>query len=86
MKTSKIDTTKRTFKVLVSAACVTFVFSLFLAEVSTGKTAKEIDSEANEALKLFSKHMKGAKEFLNAAKDVVVIPNIVKAGLGVGGQ
>ena len=86
MKTSTIDTTKRTFKVLVSAACVTFVFSLFLAEVSTAKTAKEIDSEANEALKLFSKHVKGAKEFLNAAKGVVVIPNIVKAGLGVGGQ
>jgi lipid-binding SYLF domain-containing protein len=86
MKTSTIDTTKRTFKVLVSAACVTFVFSLFLAEVSMAKTAKEIDSEANEALKLFSKHVKGAKEFLNAAKGVVVIPNIVKAGLGVGGQ
>jgi lipid-binding SYLF domain-containing protein len=86
MKTSTIDTTKRTFKVLVSAACVTFVFSLFLGEVSTAKTAKEIDSEANEALKLFSKHVKGAREFLNAAKGVVVIPNIVKAGLGVGGQ
>lgn len=86
MKTSTIDTTKRTFKVLVSAACVTFIFSLFLAEVSMAKTAKEIDSEANEALKLFSKHVKGAKEFLNAAKGVVVIPNIVKAGLGVGGQ
>jgi lipid-binding SYLF domain-containing protein len=86
MKTSTIDTTKRTFKVLLSAACVTFVFSLFLAEVSTAKTAKEIDSETNEALKLFSKHVKGAKEFLNAAKGVVVIPNIVKAGLGVGGQ
>ena len=86
MKTSTIDTTKRTFKVLVSAACVTFVFSLFLAEVSMAKTAKEIDSEANEAPKLFSKHVKGAKEFLSAAKGVLVIPNMVKAGLGVGGQ
>ena len=86
MKTSTIDTTKRTFKVLVSAACVTFVFSFFLAEVSMAKTAKEIDSEVNEALKLFSKHVKGAKEFLSAAKGVLVIPNMVKAGLGVGGQ
>ncbi len=86
MKRSTIDTTKRTFKVFISAACVTFVFSLFLAEVSMAKTAKEIDSEVNEALKLFSKHVKGAKEFLNTAKGVLVIPSIVKAGLGVGGQ
>lgn len=49
------------------------------------KTAKEIDSEVNEALRLFPKHVKGAKEFLNTAKGVLVIPNIVKAGLGVGG-
>jgi lipid-binding SYLF domain-containing protein len=86
MKTSTTDTTKRTLKVLVSAACVTFVFSLFLAEVSMAKTAMEIDSEVNEALKLFPKHVTGAKEFLNTAKGVLVIPNIVKAGLGVGGQ
>jgi len=86
MKRSTIDTTKRTFKVFISATCVTFVFSLFLAEVSMAKTAKEIDSEVNEALRLFPKHVKGAKEFLNTAKGVLVIPSIVKAGLGVGGQ
>ena len=68
------------------AACVTFVFGLFFVGVSAAKTAKEIDPEVNEALKLFSKHVKGAKEFLNTAKGVLVIPNIVKAGLGVGGQ
>jgi lipid-binding SYLF domain-containing protein len=86
MKRRTTDTTNRTFKIVVSAACVTFVFSLFFAGVPTAKTAKEIDPEVNEALKLFSKHVKGAKEFLNTAKGVLVIPNIVKAGLGVGGQ
>jgi lipid-binding SYLF domain-containing protein len=68
------------------ATCLTFVFSLFLAGGAMAKTAKEIDSEVNEAVKLFSKHAKGTKEFLNTAKGVLVIPNIVKAGLGVGGQ
>jgi lipid-binding SYLF domain-containing protein len=86
MKRRTIDTTKRTFRAFMIAACVTFVFGLFFVGVSTAKTAKEIDPEVNEALKLFSKHVKGAKEFLNIAKGVLVIPNIVKAGLGVGGQ
>jgi len=86
MKTSMIDATKRIFNVFIFAVCSTLIFSLFLAEVSMAKTAKEIDSEVNEALKLFSKHVKGAKEFLNTAKGVLVIPSIVKAGLGVGGE
>lgn len=86
MKRRTMDTTKRIFKVFIFAVCSTLIFSLFLAEVSMAKTAKEIDSEVNEALRLFPKHVKGAKEFLNTAKGVLVIPNIVKAGLGVGGE
>lgn len=86
MKRRTMDTTKRIFKVFIFAVCSTLIFSLFLAEGSMAKTAKEIDSEVNEALKLFPKQVKGAKEFLNTAKGVLVIPNIVKAGLGVGGE
>jgi lipid-binding SYLF domain-containing protein len=86
MKKGKIGMTKRVFKVLVLATCLTFLFSFFWAEDSVAKTAKEINSEVNDALKLFSKNVKGSKEFINNAKAVLVIPNIVKAGLGVGGQ
>jgi lipid-binding SYLF domain-containing protein len=86
MKKETTDRANRVFRGLVLAVCITFIFSLFLAEVSVAKTAKEIDSEVNEALNLFSKQVKGTKEFLNKAKGVLIIPNIVKAGLGVGGQ
>lgn len=86
MKKATIGMTKRVFRALVLATCLTFIFSLFLAEGSMAKTAKEINSEVNDGLKLFSKHVKGAKEFINTAKAVLVIPNIVKAGLGVGGE
>ena len=86
MRRRTTDTRKRIFKGFIFAACSALIFSLFLAEISMAKTAKEIDSEVNEALKLFSKHVKGSREFLNTAKGVLVIPNIVKAGLGVGGQ
>lgn len=78
--------TKRVFTILAFAACLTFISMSFLATPSPAKTAKEINSEVNAALKLFSQHVKGGKEFLNAAKGVLVIPNIVKAGLGVGGE
>ena len=86
MKNGTIGMTKRVLRAMGLATCLTFLFSLFLAGGAMAKTAKEIDSEVNEAVKLFSKHVKGTKEFLNTAKGMLVIPNIVKAGLGVGGQ
>jgi lipid-binding SYLF domain-containing protein len=85
MKKATMDMSKDIFRVFVFAASVAFALRLFLAEVSVAKTAKEIDSEVSQALKLFPQLVKGAKEFLNTAKGVLVIPNIVKAGLGVGG-
>jgi lipid-binding SYLF domain-containing protein len=86
MKKQSMDMTKRVFTILAFAACLTFISMGFLATTSPAKTAKEINSEVNAALKLFPQHVKGGKEFLNAAKGVLVIPNIVKAGLGVGGE
>jgi lipid-binding SYLF domain-containing protein len=86
MKKGIMDMTNRVFRGFVVATCLTFIFTLSLVDVSVAKTAREIDSEVNEALNLFSKQVKGAKEFLNTAKGVLVIPKIVKAGLGVGGQ
>ncbi len=67
-------------------ACLALILSLFLSIPSDAKTAKEINGEVSEALKLFYQHVKGGKEFLNASKGVLVIPNIIKAGLGIGGQ
>jgi lipid-binding SYLF domain-containing protein len=77
---------KQILTILAFGACLTFIFGVFLATISYAKTAKEINGEVNSALKLFPQHVRGGKEFLNAAKGVLVIPNIVKAGLGVGGE
>jgi lipid-binding SYLF domain-containing protein len=86
MNKRSTEITKRVFTILAFAACLTFISMVSLATTSSAKTGKEINSEVNAALKLFSQHVKGGKEFLNAAKGVLVIPNIVKAGLGVGGE
>jgi lipid-binding SYLF domain-containing protein len=77
---------KQIFLSLAFAACLTFISMGFLTTTSFAKTAQEINEEVNAALNLFPQHVKGGKEFLNTAKGVLVIPNIVKAGLGVGGQ
>jgi lipid-binding SYLF domain-containing protein len=86
MKKQSMDMTKRVFTILAFAACLTFISLGFLTTTSFAKTAKEINAEVNTALKLFPQYVKGGKEFLNAAKGVLIIPNIVKAGLGVGGE
>jgi lipid-binding SYLF domain-containing protein len=86
MKKGTMDMTNQVFRSFVFATCLTLIFTFSLATVAIAKTAKEIDSEVNEALNLFSKQVEGAKEFLNTAKGVLVIPNIVKVGLGVGGS
>jgi lipid-binding SYLF domain-containing protein len=86
MKKQPMDMTVRVFKILVFSVCLAFISMGFLTTTSFAKTAKEINSEVNGALKLFSQHVKGGKEFLQTAKGVLVIPNIVKAGLGIGGE
>jgi lipid-binding SYLF domain-containing protein len=58
----------------------------FLVEPSLAKTAHEINAEVDEALNLFPQYISGGKEFLHAAKGVLVIPNVIKAGLGIGGS
>jgi lipid-binding SYLF domain-containing protein len=86
MKKGATGTIKRGFGTLVFAACLILVTGIFSVTISSAKTAKEINSEVDAALELFLQHVKGGKEFLNAAKGVLVIPNIVKAGVGVGGE
>lgn len=49
-------------------------------------SAAEIDIEVNAALQRFEKEVGGGKEFLQAAKGVLVFPNVIKAGIGIGGE
>jgi lipid-binding SYLF domain-containing protein len=53
---------------------------------SYAATASEIDANANASLDRFVKEVKGAKEFLNAAKGVLIIPKVIQGGLVVGAE
>jgi lipid-binding SYLF domain-containing protein len=50
------------------------------------KTAAEIDASADAALVRFKEDVQGADEYLKAAKGVLIMPEVKKAGLVVGGQ
>jgi lipid-binding SYLF domain-containing protein len=50
------------------------------------ETAKEIDVSTDVSLESFAKEVKGAKEFLQASKGVLVFPRVYKAGFWLGGE
>ena len=49
-------------------------------------TAKEIDVSVDVALENFHKEVKGSEEFLKTAKGVLILPKVIKAGFGIGGE
>jgi len=63
-----------------------FVIVGFAAEGVWAKTAQEINASVNACLDRFYKQVKGGKELTAKAKGTLVMPNVVKAGLIVGGE
>jgi lipid-binding SYLF domain-containing protein len=76
----------RFIEVLIFVVCVILFSEVFLGKTSHAATAQEISAAVHSALALFSQQVKGGNEFLKNAKGVLVIPNIVKVGFGVGAQ
>ena len=66
------------------------LFSLFstaaLVNTAAADGAAEIDIKVDGTLQLFKKEVTGGAEFLNKARAVLVFPDVVKAGLIVGGE
>ncbi len=62
------------------------VFGICFPEHSFGASAEEIDASTNVALKRFYKQVKGAEEFANNAKGLLIMPSVKKAAFVVGGE
>lgn len=62
------------------------LFSAFSSANLHAKTAKEIDASVDVAIQRFYKQVKGAKEFVNASKGMLVMPNVVKGAFIIGGE
>lgn len=77
-------------KTLLNRTCMNVVISFcMLALLPTAvqaADAREIDVSVDVALERFQKEVNEANVFLSMAKGYLVFPNVVKAGLAVGGE
>ncbi len=55
-------------------------------KASSAATAREIDVSVDVALELFYQEVKGAREFAQNAKGLLVMPRVIKAGFVIGGE
>jgi lipid-binding SYLF domain-containing protein len=86
MKLKTVNVRRSSSTILVLTLCVTLLqFTNFLP-MSHGGSAREIDVSATVALERFHKQVKGAKEFAENAKGLLVMPNVKKAAFIVGGE
>ena len=64
-----------------------FISTLVLAApISYAKSAREIDASVETALEHFQSEIADAKSLLKQAKGVLVLPKVVKGGIGIGGE
>ena len=66
-----------------------FVFSVtlnFWAGAAHAASETEIDIKVEAALTLFKAEVLGGEEFLKRAKGILIFPDIIKAGLFIGGE
>jgi len=71
----------------ISAYFLLAFFIIPLINFSAHAASKqEINVKVNDAINKFKKDVGGANEFLKKANGVLVFPDIIKAGFGVGGE
>jgi lipid-binding SYLF domain-containing protein len=77
---------RRYYRSLAWTLCLALLATLWLPGVSRAATAREIDAAVDSALSRFAGDVQGGRQFLQDAKGVLVIPGVIQAGFGVGGQ
>jgi len=86
MKLKQMSKTVKFPKFIFIAVCMVIFGGLLFAGQSFGGTAKEIDASADAAMDRFYKQVKDAKEVVRQAKGMLVLPNVKKGALIVGGE
>jgi len=79
-------TCKRVLTVATVAMLIVSVLSPYFSPDAQAKSAREIDVSVDVALNRFKNEVPGAQEFLQNAKGVLVIPNVIRVGFGLGGE
>lgn len=73
-------------RTIVGSVCATLLSIALLQSPSYARMPQEIDTSVNVALDRFTQQVSGADAFLRDAKGVLVFPDVLQAGIGVGGQ
>jgi lipid-binding SYLF domain-containing protein len=85
MKTQKREfTMKRTIQIPIVLLLV--AFALTCTRISQAATVGEINHDVDGALQSLYQTAPAAKNLAEVAKGILVFPNIIKGGLGIGGQ
>lgn len=59
---------------------------LSVASLASAASKEEINAEVKEAVASFYKHTSAGRELANKAAGMLVFPNVIKAGIGIGGE
>jgi lipid-binding SYLF domain-containing protein len=81
-----LQTCKRITTTAAAVILFVLIISPCLSPGAQARTAKEIDVSVDVAMDRFKNEVPGAKEFLKEAKGVLVIPNVIRVGFGLGGE
>ena len=73
-------------KALYFMILTVFLLGGLFAGQSYGETAKEIDDNADAAMDRFYKIVKDAKEVVQRSKGMLILPNVIKGALIIGGE
>ena len=73
-------------KKLIGAVCLVATLGLISVESARAESAEEIDAKVNIALNTLLEDSEAAQAIDEKAIATLVFPDIIKAGLGVGGQ
>jgi lipid-binding SYLF domain-containing protein len=77
---------RRVSGTVVWAICLCLLGNVMLPGVSQAATAQAIDAAADKTLDMFRSQVKGGDAFLHDAKGYLVFPEVIQAGIGIGGQ
>jgi len=83
---SNLYTSRRVITTVAAVIVFVLVIAPYFSQGVQARTAKEIDVSVDVALDRFKNEVPGANEFLKNAKGVLVIPNVIRIGFGLGGE
>ena len=81
-----LHTSKRIISTVTAVIIFVLVIAPHFSQGVQARTAQEIDVSVEVALERFKNEVPGANEFLKNAKGVLVIPNVIRIGFGLGGE